>query len=210
MQQLFVSFEGSDGAGKTTLRRWLYALLDARGITCTVVPQQSWLHPHSSRVIIDTRLQCKQHAQDAVLRAYAYDKYLLGEHFIKPARTVGHIFSDRSILSDAVYHEVLYQIPARKTLETHLHLGTVFPDVIVFVDVESEEACQRIHKREVDLSPHERPEILSQVINLYKQLLLDSPPSYLPTVIHFPNQDDNWQERALKQIVPLFFPNPRS
>lgn len=203
MSNKFINFEGPDGAGKTTIRNYVFQSLVDCGFDCFMVGQHSWLSSGVfSRTIIDFREQRKQHPPAAISNAYFHDKEAHAIRTIKPALNHTHVIADRYIFSDAVYHDVLYNIPAVETLEKHRNARTIFPNLIIFVDVSGIKAAKRVEERGKAKRFYEHKEELSKIVTTYNKLLIENPLPWYPPVLHFINDEEDWQERVNKKIIP--------
>ncbi|MFE9287978.1 nucleoside/nucleotide kinase family protein [Streptomyces olivaceus] len=166
----FIAIEGTDGSGKSTLRNLLHDGLNRDGQRCFMVGQHSWLDVDAGRVILAARTQQHGIGRAELMRAYARDKHLHLTRNIQPALATVAVLADRYIYSDAVYHQVLYGIPAEETLAHHRSIGTVQPDVVVFVDTAPSLASDRTVTRGMNLRPHETPETIRALHQGYVDL----------------------------------------
>jgi thymidylate kinase len=194
--------EGPDGAGKSTIRNFLFETLEGSGALCILVGQHAWFDPKSARTIIDVRTQRRTHEPEEINDAYLNDKRLMSSLFISPALKSAHVIADRYIYSEAVYHEVLYGIPAGQTLMRHIDAGGLVPDLVVFVDVSADEAFRRILARGEERRFYERTEILAEVTACYRRLFFVEAIPQMPPVIHFMNQDTDWKRRTEEELLP--------
>jgi len=112
------------------------------------------------------------------------------------------VIADRYILSDAVYQEVLYGIPADQTLTRHAQSGTLFPDLVLLVELDASTAYTRILKRNKATRHYERPAPLRQIDAVYHRVLFDAPPVPLPPVVRFVNDKSGWRRRVELELLP--------
>ncbi|HET9773296.1 MAG TPA: hypothetical protein VFS16_20560 [Acidimicrobiia bacterium] len=201
-QHLFLTLEGCDGAGKTSIREALCAGLRRAGRPCLVVGQHSWLDPSASRVIVDIRQGRRAHPPDAVADAYFRDKVAHVRGTIDPALRNVSVIADRYITSDAVYQEVLYGIPADRTLLRHDEAGTRRPDLVVFVEVDPMTAYERILGRGKATRHYERPAPLRDIDAVYRRVLFEAPPVTLAPVVRFLNHTPDWRRRVETELLP--------
>ncbi|MBP2471866.1 dTMP kinase [Crossiella equi] len=167
----FIAIEGTDGSGKSTLRDVLNRELARQGHTCFMVGQHSWLDVGAGRVVLAARNQRLGHSREELTRAYALDKFLHLRENIEPALATAGVLADRFVHSDAVYHDVLYGIPAERTLARHRELGTRLPDLVLFVDTDPDIAYQRVLRRNKASRPHETRETLRALREKYLAVL---------------------------------------
>jgi dTMP kinase len=183
----FLALEGVDGSGKTTSARLIATHVRSLGQRLSRIGQHSWLDPEAARVIIDVR-EHRPHpySHAEITDAYFRDKRLQARA-ITELLTDRTVLSDRYIFSDAAYLEVLYGISARETLDRHHDAGTIFPDLIIYLDVPVTEAADRVVNRGKSIRHYENSYTLDKVSRVYRSLLLDNPPDYLPPVHVFRN-----------------------
>lgn len=167
----FVVLEGCDGSGKTTLREMLRLELNAGGFKTVTVGQHSWLHPWYSRALIAARENRRKTPLHILSDAYLHDKHLHGRRNVIPARSNAIVLADRWFYSDAVYHAALYGIPLEQTLKSHLEAGTEVPQLLVYVEVESDLAYERILSRGKHTRHYEKPTDLRRILYSYSELL---------------------------------------
>ncbi|MGH8974350.1 MAG: dTMP kinase [Acidimicrobiia bacterium] len=201
-EHLFIALEGCDGAGKTSIRDVLCAGLQRAGRPCLVVGQHSWLSPPAARIIVDVRRGSHHHSPEVVADAYFQDKVAHVRSTIGPALTRASVIADRYIVSDAVYQEVLYGIPAARTLTRHWQSGTLLPDLVVFVELDTSTAYGRILKRGKATRHYERPAPLRRIDAVYHRVLFDAPPVALPPVVRFVNDKSEWRARVEMELLP--------
>ncbi|SDN00389.1 Thymidylate kinase [Lentzea albidocapillata subsp. violacea] len=204
----FIALEGTDGSGKSTLRGLLHDGLNSKGRRCFMVGQHGWLDVDAGRVVLAARTQRLGVSRDELMRAYARDKLLHLRENIEPALDTVAVLADRYIYSDAVYHEVLYGIPARATLENHRELGTREPDVVVFVDTDPDVASDRTITRAKSLRPHETPGTLRRLHRAYVELFTGELfTAHGPRVLRVNNNESDPErvaEDVLAELEQLF------
>lgn len=169
----FIALEGTDGSGKSTLRKILHDELNAAGHGCFMIGQHSWLDVAAGRVVLAARTQRNGIGRTELTRAYARDKLLHLRRNVLPALETVAVIADRFIYSDAVYHQVLYGIPAEETLAHHRVLGTVQPDIVVFVDTDPDVAYERAVSRGMSLRAHENRDTLRLLHRGYQAVLTE-------------------------------------
>ncbi|MDO0925040.1 AAA family ATPase [Streptomyces sp. TG1A-8] len=183
----FLALEGVDGSGKTTTARLIAEYVRSQGHPLSRIGQHSWLDPQAARLIIDVREnRPHRHTRQDITDAYFRDKRLQAESVGDLLRHRS-VLSDRYVFSDAAYLEVLYGIPARETLDRHHAHGTLLPDLIIYLDVPVDTAADRVVARGKSMRHYENSYTLDKVSRVYRSLLLDDPPPYLPPVHVFHN-----------------------
>jgi dTMP kinase len=143
----FITFEGGEGAGKSTQAKRLAARLEGAGLA-TLVTRERGGTPLGEDI---RTLILKDRPQDPVtellLFAAARAEHMTG--VIRPALDDGTwVISDRFMDSSRVYQGKLYSLEA--DLITHLEKYTVspdFPDLTVILDLPPEAGLERAHAR---------------------------------------------------------------
>lgn len=197
----FIALEGCDGAGKSSIRDELARLVRTKlDRDCVIVGQHSWLDPHSSRVIENVRTQRAQYTPDEIGDAYFHDKRAHAERTIGPAMESCWVLADRFIYSDAVYQQVLYGTAMQQTLDRHESRGTLAADLILYVDVDPDEAYRRIQKRSKVRRHYERPAGLTEIRAAYQELFGRLGPEV--RVVRFVNDVPDWRPRVEMELLP--------
>jgi dTMP kinase len=147
---LFVTFEGSEGCGKSTQIQLLAAWLRERGHD-PVLTREPGGTPAG-----DAIRHLLQHAPEghglvpeAELFLFAASRAQLVREVIRPALGDGRVvISDRFHDSTAVYQGVARQLdPAMTRTVNGFAIGETLPDVTFLLDMDAREAFQRLHKR---------------------------------------------------------------
>ncbi|WP_295731485.1 dTMP kinase [uncultured Limosilactobacillus sp.] len=150
MQGMFISFEGPDGAGKTSVinavRNWLTAKYGDQKVLLTREPGGNHIAEQIREILFDDQNTNMDARTEALLFAAARRQHIVED--IEPALQVGKIvLSDRYVDSS-----VAYQGGGR-------HLGTddiwelnqfamhgLLPELTIYLDVPSELGLERISK----------------------------------------------------------------
>lgn len=201
-RNLLIAFEGCDGAGKTTIRLGARDELLRRGIPSMAVGMHSWVRPGSSRIIVNAREHRKIHPANDIREAHFQDRCAHIACTVVPALKRVWMVADRYFYSDAVYQEVLYGIKAEEVLERHFRAGTHAPDVVVHVDLDSQEAYNRVISRGRTTRHYEQLPELTEIVKVYHRIFYDAPFSYLPPIVRFVNSTPNWRERLTTELLP--------
>jgi thymidylate kinase len=164
---LFVAIEGTEGAGKSTIRRLLFASLSAASPSAAspsavspsaaspstgqgdvlAVQGQSYLAPAHAKIITYAKFRGTTYPADVLTAATVADKEILCERVIRPHQPGRTIVADRWILSDAVYNQALFGVPMETTMRAFAASRVLSPDVIILVDTAPGLAWQRILSR---------------------------------------------------------------
>lgn len=197
----YLAFEGCDGAGKSTIRSHIFQAASERSIPCLLVGRHAWLHPGTSRTLLDLGMGRSRHTLETTIAAFSRDYSLLLDEVIAPALSFSNVLQDRCLLSEAVYNEVLHGVPAEETVDRYVTAKVTLPDLILYVDVEPSVAAQRVQQRGHALRPSETLERARMIVDTYHRLL-NSRRHVLPPVFTFQNSWDRWQGRFDEGFLP--------
>ena len=146
---LFISFEGSDGSGKSTQLRMLAKRLRAEGYACTenVEPGGTPIGIQIRRILLDPASQ-NMASMTELLLMFASRTQAVAER-ISPALARGEIvLSDRFTDSSLAYQGEGRGLgfEAVRTLHTFA-LGNLMPDLTICIELEVETSLARAHGR---------------------------------------------------------------
>ena len=148
---LFVTFEGSEGCGKSTQIRRLAAWLKESGYACLTTREPGGT-PSGDRI-----RDLLQHAPEghglvpeAELFLFAASRAQLVREVIRPALERGDVvISDRFHDSTEVYQGVARRLPADMTRTVNgFAVGETVPDITFLLDMDAGEAHRRIQRRD--------------------------------------------------------------
>lgn len=148
----FISFEGGEGAGKSTQVRLLAAALEARGIACTVTREPGGT-PGAEAIralLLGTEGEGWHPRAEALLFAAARSDHV--ERLIQPALAAGGwVICDRFIDSSRAYQGGAGGLSDADVLALH-GIGSVglLPDLTLLIEVSPETATARTSARDVD------------------------------------------------------------
>jgi len=158
---LYVAVEGIDGAGKTTICKFLVDKLEKDGYRVKYVVEpyikaiKEFLYKYPTDPDVETYL-------------FAADRIILQKSIIIPALEQGYIvISDRSIYSNIAYQSV-------RGLSEEFIVGVnraiKYPDIVVLLDIDATTAIDRIKKAGRRLTKFESIEFLEKVRNKFLQI----------------------------------------
>jgi len=148
---LFITFEGSEGCGKSTQIRRLAAWLESRHFAATLTREPG------GTVIGDRIRHLLQHAPEgdglvpeAELFLFAASRAQHVQEIIRPALAAGRIvISDRFHDSTEVYQGVARRLdPAMTRTINAFAIGGTRPDLTFLLDMDAREAFDRLQKRD--------------------------------------------------------------
>ncbi|MFG1225269.1 dTMP kinase [Xanthobacter wiegelii] len=199
----FISFEGIDGSGKTTLRDlMLRELLDA-GQTATSVGQNSWLVPKAATTILLARERGKKYQPDELIASYVQDKTQHYRSNVAFLRKFGTVISDRFYVSDIVYMNVLHGIDMHEMLERFLNIDTImWPEQIFFINVDAKKTEERIAKRGKPRRHYEQEADLTKLNHSY-QMFFETFGPEIPSTVTFLSNEDGSQADLAREVIRL-------
>ena len=145
---MLVALEGTDGAGKTTIKKRLYQCLRKRGIDVVSIIPFSWMIPAATRVIVYSKYHDVAYEPSRILQAYVEDKEDLTQRLLLPQLAKRHVLSDRHFVSDIVYLELLWGIPHADTYAAYAASSAYWSDLTVFIDTPPAVAFKRAVSRD--------------------------------------------------------------
>jgi dTMP kinase len=151
----FITFEGGEGAGKSTQARLLAERLKARGIQVVLTrePGGSAFAEQVRKLILDRDTVDHSALSEALLFSAARADHL--ERTIRPALEAGHwVICDRFSDSTRVYQGLAGGLPKGviEALE-RLVVGEDFPDVTIVLDLPAADGLSRTQRRQRGSDP---------------------------------------------------------
>lgn len=181
MQGLFITIEGPDGAGKTSVLEELYpklALAATQKIVKTREPGGIPIAEEIRQIILDPKNTEMDERTEALLYAAARRQHLVEKVF--PALEEGSIvLCDRFVDSSLAYQGAGRKIGVKPIAEINEFAieGTV-PDFTVYLDVDSDTGLQRIQnhrKNQYDRLDSEGLEFHQRVRHEYLRIVEENP-----------------------------------
>ncbi|HYZ85479.1 MAG TPA: dTMP kinase [Bryobacteraceae bacterium] len=180
----FISFEGTDGCGKTTQMRLLRERLEREGheVVVSAEPGGTDIGRQIRAILLDSANQAM--ASRAELLLYFASRAQAAEEVIRPALARGaYVLSDRFTDSSLAYQGVGRRLGRDTVLAVHeIACPGLWPDLTVLLDIDLETSLQRAHKRDAASSgPNERrleeeaASFHQRVREAYLQLANDEP-----------------------------------
>lgn len=154
---LFVTFEGPDGSGKTTISQGVYEKLTQLGYNCiyTREPGGIRISEDIRDIILDTQNTNMDIRTEALLYAASRRQHLV-EKIIPAIENDQIVICDRFIDSSLAYQGVGRGIGFEEVLQINqFAIEGLFPDLTIYLDISAEEGLKRIedrdHKDRLDL-----------------------------------------------------------
>lgn len=171
---LFVTFEGSEGCGKSTQIKLLAAWLRERGHDALLTREPGGTPAGDAiRHLLQHAPEGHGLVPEAELFLFAASRAQLVRAVIRPALDSGRVvISDRFHDSTAVYQGVARQLdPSMTRTVNTFAIGDTLPDVTFLLDMDAREAFQRLHQRdrERDRMESEPPDFYEAVREGYRR-----------------------------------------
>jgi dTMP kinase len=161
---MYIAIEGIDGSGTTTVSKQLVDKLQARQMG-----EVEWAHEPSDLVVGQLIRRLLRSGYEFSIKGMLYlfmaDRIDHMERKVIPLREKGvTVISDRCFVSTLCYQEIHH---SAKYLQA-LHRQILFPDLVIVLDVELEEAIRRRSGRDTT-ELYEKADIQKRVWKNYKQ-----------------------------------------
>ena len=173
---IFITFEGPEGAGKTTVIAEIYKRLEQEGkkVILTREPGGIRISEKIRNIILDNEHQEMDGRTEALLYAAARRQHLVEK--IIPAMKEGNIvLCDRFVDSSLAYQGHARGLGMDEVMSINAFaIDNTMPDVTVYFDITPEEGLQRISKndeREQNRLDNETLQFHHKVYEGYKLLL---------------------------------------
>jgi len=148
---LFVTFEGSEGCGKSTQIRHLAAWLAQRGKECVTTREPGGTPAGDEiRHLLQHAPQGHGLVPEAELLLFAASRSQLVRELVLPALAAGKVVvSDRFHDSTTVYQGVARELAASTVASiNNFAIDGCLPDVTFLLDMDAREAHARLHRRD--------------------------------------------------------------
>ncbi len=173
MKGIFAVFEGIDGSGKTTLLRNTAALLS----NPVLLKEPSEL---PSGLLIRKKLAAKEQLKSSEwLTLFLEDRYAnLRENILPALRSGKTVLQDRYYYSTAAYQGEIRpdpynkdQLTAEQIISIHQERGFPEPDLLFYIDLDTDTALGRILSTRSGTESFETKEHLNRILRNYRTIL---------------------------------------
>ncbi|HEY5704978.1 MAG TPA: dTMP kinase [Terrimicrobiaceae bacterium] len=177
----FISFEGSEGCGKSTQISLLVESLSAAGSTPVVLREPGGTPiGNIIRHLLQHSVEGRDMKPEAELLLFAASRAQLVRQEILPALGAGRVvISDRFLDSTSVYQGVARKIPAEAVeMINRFAAGPRLPNITFLLDMDSAEAHRRLARRppgDRDRMEEQTPEFYRAVRRGYLELAAAQP-----------------------------------
>jgi dTMP kinase len=173
---LFITFEGPEGAGKTTIINMLAEQLD--DVLFTREPGGIDIAEQIRKVILDKENTAMDPRTEALLYAAARRQHLIEK--VKPALELGKmVICDRFVDSSLAYQGYARGLGINEVLNINqFAIENMMPDLTIYFDIEPEEGLKRISSnngREINRLDLENIEFHQKVREGYHLLMMKFP-----------------------------------
>ncbi len=175
---LFVSFEGIDGSGKSTITQYVYHYFLNKGthVMMTREPGGNMIAEKIRAIILDPVNDMMDDRTEALLYAASRRQHLVEK--ILPALDKGTlVLCDRFVDSSIAYQGYGRQIGPKEILEINLFaIENHMPDITFFLDVDLEIGLSRVEDRaEKDRLETSGDSFFKRVYDGYQEIIKDNP-----------------------------------
>lgn len=174
MSGLFITLEGPDGSGKSTVSRMLVSHLRKKGsrVTLTREPGGTDISELIRKIILDNKNTEMKSTTEALLYAASRAQHV-GEKIIPAIAADRIVICDRFVLSSLVYQGIGRGLGVEniKAINDFATIG-LEPDMVLFFDIDPKKALTRKTRRsKADRLEKEKIEFHQSVYEGYKGLL---------------------------------------
>ncbi|HOD61124.1 MAG TPA: dTMP kinase [Bacilli bacterium] len=152
MKKMFITFEGGEGSGKTTIINRLMQELKDKNIKAfqSREPGGSKISEEIRKIILSVDNTKMDYVTEALLYAASRRQHL--EEVIKPALEEGYlVICDRYVDSSLAYQGYARGLGIDEVYNLNYYAtGGLLPDLTIFIDVNPEEGIARISKNNRD------------------------------------------------------------
>ena len=169
MKGLFITFEGCEGSGKSTIAKMLKEELENANIPClfTREPGGTPISEKIRNIILDPSTPEMTSRTEALLYAASRSQHTTEK--IIPALEKGKIvICDRYLESSLAYQGAARELGVGNIFDINIFGGAIEPDYVLFFDISPQESLKRIKNRNFDRLEKEELEFHEKVYNYFK------------------------------------------
>lgn len=171
---LFVSFEGIDGSGKTTITKYLYDYFLNKGVLVMLTrePGGNEIAEKIRNIVLDPNNVTMDDRTEALLYAASRRQHLIEK--VLPALEKGTlVLCDRFVDSSIAYQGYGRGIGANEVLSINLFaIDNHMPDITFFLDIDLETSLSRVdHRGEADRLEQSGMDFFKRVYNGYQEII---------------------------------------
>ena len=169
MKGLFITFEGCEGSGKSTIAKMLKEELENANIPClfTREPGGTPISEKIRNIILDPSTPEMTSRTEALLYAASRSQHTAEK--IIPALEEGKIVvCDRYLESSLAYQGAARELGVGNIFDINIFGGAIEPNYVLFFDISPQESLKRIKNRNFDRLEKEELEFHEKVYNYFK------------------------------------------
>lgn len=174
---LFVSFEGIDGSGKSTITQYLYNYYLSQNVPVLLTrePGGNAIAEKIRALVLDPENSTMDDRTEALLYAASRRQHLV-EKIIPALEEDTLVLCDRFVDSSIAYQGYGRQIGAEEVLDLNLFaIENHMPDITFFLDVDLGTGLGRVHTRdEMDRLETAGKDFFERVYNGYQEIIKDN------------------------------------
>ena len=173
---MFITFEGGEGAGKSTAIKRIVEKLTSEGyeIVLTREPGGTPIAEEIRNVILDKKNTAMDPRTEALLYAASRRQHLVEK--VIPALKEGKLVLCDRFLDSSLAYQAWGRELGSSVLEINSYgIGDCMPDLTVYLRVDPDTGRKRIRQREQDRIESETEQFHQKVFNGYEQLCKDYP-----------------------------------
>lgn len=176
MAGLFITLEGPEGSGKTTIASLVEKKLKEKGLNVVMTREPGGIEISEQirKIILDPNNTAMDSKTEALLYAAARRQHLV-EKVIPALKQEGIVICDRFIDSSLVYQGIGRGLGIDKVYDMNLFaIEDIMPDFTLFFDIDPKLGLERIHKdqqREINRLDMEDLNFHQKVYQGYKEVV---------------------------------------
>ena len=169
----FITFEGGEGTGKTTIINYISKYLESKGynVVSTREPGGIDIAEQIRSIILDIKNTKMDYRTEALLYAASRTQHL-AEKVIPALKENKIVLCDRYLDSSLVYQGIARGLGIENVLKVNMFATEYMPDITFFIDVKPEICFKRLkdNNREMDRLDLEKMDFHNMVYEGYKEV----------------------------------------
>jgi len=169
----FITFEGGEGTGKTTIINYISKYLENKGydVVTTREPGGIDIAEQIRNIILDIKNTKMDYRTEALLYAASRTQHL-AEKIIPALKENKIVLCDRYLDSSLVYQGIARGLGIENVLKINMFATEYMPNITFFIDVKPEICFKRLkdNNREMDRLDLEKMDFHNMVYEGYKQI----------------------------------------
>ena len=169
MKGLFITFEGCEGSGKSTIAKMLKEELENANIPClfTREPGGTPISEKIRNIILDPSTPEMTSRTEALLYAASRSQHT-AEKIIPALEEDKIVICDRYLESSLAYQGAARELGVGNIFDINIFGDAIEPNYVLFFDISPQESLKRIKNRNFDRLEKEELEFHEKVYNYFK------------------------------------------